>query len=145
MKYGSNLLYGSIFNEENKGVSEDSLLIRKHAEEAQLHQLKPISRLWTTSVVRFNNLKAEWEKSTSMLSSMNKIAMHPAYQQIIGMGPLALPYIFQSMRVEPGHWFWALKSITGEDPVPPELRGKIKEMTEIWLEWGKRNMYLPPS
>ena len=63
--------------------------------------------------------------------------MHPAYQQIIGMGKEAIPLILNQMSVEPDHWFWALKSITNEDPVPEEVKGDIIKMTELWLEWGQ--------
>lgn len=43
--------------------------------------------------------------------------MHPAYQQIIGMGEKALPLILRDLRDRPtGHWFWALNAITGEEP-----------------------------
>ena len=39
---------------------------------------------------------------------------------------------------EPDHWFPALKSISGEDPVPPEDRGKVRRMTKAWLAWGEK-------
>ena len=77
-----------------------------------------------------------------MLSSITEIVMHPSYQQIIGMGPAAIPLILLSMRRELNHWFWALSAITGENPVPIEHRGKIKQMTEAWMNWGKRHLYL---
>jgi len=86
--------------------------------------------------MKFYRLKSHWEAETAFLSSVSDIAMHPAYQQIIGMGSVAVPLILREMKKEPGHWFWALKSITGEDPVPPEHRGKITAMTEDWLLWG---------
>jgi hypothetical protein len=69
--------------------------------------------------------------------------MHPAYQQIIGIGPDAIPLILQELERKPGHWFWALKSITGEDPVLPEHRGQIAKMTESWLSWGYEKGHLP--
>jgi hypothetical protein len=107
------------------------------------HYYRPISTQWATPAFRFLNLKQEWEADTAMLSSVTEIAMHPAYQQIIGMGPLAIPYILNEMKVRTGHWFWALKSITGEDPVPLGSRGKIAEMTKVWVSWGEKQGYLP--
>ena len=47
----------------------------------------------------------------------------------------AVPLILAELRRELDHWFWALRAITGEDPVPAERRGNMKEMVEIWLEW----------
>lgn len=93
-------------------------------------------------VIRFNTLKAEWESETAHLSSVTEIALHPAYQQIIGMGTIAIPFILSEMKRKPGHWFWALKSIAGEDPAPPEHRGRLKQMTEDWLKWGKEQGYI---
>ena len=97
----------------------------------------PISREFLFPMMKFYRLKSQWEAETAFLSSLSDIAMHPAYQQIIGMGPVVIPLILREMKKEPGHWFWALKSITGDDPVPPAHRGKIKAMTEDWLVWGK--------
>ena len=62
--------------------------------------------------------------------------MHPAYQHVIGMGSLALPFILAELEREPDHWFWALKAITGEDPVAEEQRGDVLGMTKTWLEWA---------
>jgi hypothetical protein len=67
--------------------------------------------------------------------------MHPAYQQIIGLGPKAVPLIVRSLRNEPDHWFWALKAITGEDPVAVDDRGDLRRMTESWLAWAAARGY----
>lgn len=90
---------------------------------------------------KFNALKVEWGTETAHLSSITEISMHPAYQQIIGMGQVAISLIFSEMEKNPDHWFWALRSITGEDPVLPEHRGRLKQMTEDWLKWGKEHSY----
>ena len=39
------------------------------------------------------------------------------------------------------HWFVALYELTGATPVPPESRGRIREMTAAWQEWGRRQGY----
>ena len=63
--------------------------------------------------------------------------IHPAYQEIIGMGEVAVALILEDLKERGGHWFWALRAITGENPVPPEDAGKIRTMTEHWLRWGR--------
>lgn len=125
----------------NTAVSEESSIINDAYASFLEHREEPISRQRDELRVRFLTLKAKWEAETAMLSSTTEISMHPAYQQIIGMGPSAVPLILSEMKKELGHWFWALKSITGEDPVPPEQRGRIKEMTKAWLRWGRENGY----
>jgi len=88
---------------------------------------------------KFERLTKRWKSETEVLSTIQEKAMHPAYQQIIGMGKEAIPLILNQMAREPDHWFWALKSITNEDPVPEEAKGDVIQMTKFWLEWGQSN------
>lgn len=85
----------------------------------------------------FQRLASEWKEDTAVHSSMTRIAMHPAYQRIIGMGPAVLPLILRDLQASPSLWFWALHAITGQDPVAPEARGDIDLMTSAWIEWGR--------
>jgi hypothetical protein len=128
--------------EDDSSVGRESKLLKIYFEDLKTHYFKPISRQWANPPIRFFNLKSQWEKETVTLSSVTEIAIHPCYQQIIGMGPSAIPLILNEMAYKPGHWFWALKAITGEDPISPEHRGRIKEMTKSWLQWGKNQDYL---
>ncbi len=89
----------------------------------------------------FNDLVRQWLTETRGISSINQMSMHPAYQQIIGMGKDIIPLLLREVERKSGHWFWALKSIIREDPVPQEKRGKTKEMRKAWLEWGKSKGY----
>ncbi len=86
---------------------------------------------------RFRELAQIWHAETAHLSSVTAKATHPAYQQIIGMGKDALPYILEELRHAPNHWFWALRAITGIDPIRPEERGRVASMTASWLRWGR--------
>jgi hypothetical protein len=67
--------------------------------------------------------------------------MHPAYQRIIGMGQPVVSLIMRELEREPDHWFWALSAITAANPVKPEQRGKLKQMAQAWIEWGRVNGY----
>jgi hypothetical protein len=86
---------------------------------------------------KFRELSLVWRRDTDVESSPTALFKHPAYQQIIEMGPAALPFIFADLRKTGANWFWALRSITGENPVPAEYRGNIPRMTEYWLEWAR--------
>lgn len=92
--------------------------------------------------LRFNQLCTQWVDETSHYSAIPEIVLHPAYQQIIGMGEKALPLIFSRLKDKPEHWFWALKSITGVDPVKPENRGKINAMRDDWMDWAREAGYI---
>lgn len=93
---------------------------------------------------RFQELSRQWKEATLVTSSITEMATHAAYQQIIGMGQDALPFILAELRCQPDHWFWALRAITGEDPVPASDRGKLERMAQAWLEWGSRRGVFPP-
>ena len=131
-----------ILYDDRLAVGEESFLIQDRLEHSREHYLIPLSRQWVNPITRFFSLKDEWETQTAHLSSLTEIAMHPAYQHIIGLGPVAIPLILNEMKKKSGHWFWALKAITGEDPVLPNQRGRIKLMTEAWLNWGREQGYL---
>ena len=90
---------------------------------------------------QFEQLAAQWRQETGHLSLMNDIVLNRAYQQIIGMGKPAIVLILQDLKKQPDHWFWALRSITGENPIQPDDRGRLSQMTEAWLEWGRQHGY----
>ena len=93
----------------------------------------------STDTGQFEKLADQWEKETALLSNSSKAVEHPAYQEIISMGQAALPLILKRMRSRGGHWFQALRQITGSDSVNPKDRGDVAAMQTSWLEWGKRN------
>src|SRR5258707_2021163 len=66
---------------------------------------------------KFRRLADQWRSETRALSSDSDIVANFAYYQIIGMGERALPLIFDEMQAHGGRSFWALRAITGEDPV----------------------------
>jgi len=89
------------------------------------------------SADRFTLLAAEWKDRSRYLSNTAQIAMLKPYQQIIGMGKPAVPLILKELEREPDQWFWALEAITGENPVPKEAAGKVQQMAQSWIDWGK--------
>lgn len=115
------------------------------AQIAELHSLvspvalspeeKPIDAV-------FAELSESWRRASRRWSSVQKMANHPAYQQIIGMGADAVPLILgELLRRGPDHWFWALAAISRENPVPESFAGKLDKMTEAWIEWGRTKGY----
>ena len=105
--------------------------------DARLHFYLHLSRQRPSVAERFRDLVRTWKLDVGPLSSVTEMAMHPAYQQMIGLGREAVPLLLRELEREPDHWFWALKAITGVDPVEPTQRGRVKEMAEAWLRWGR--------
>jgi len=89
----------------------------------------------------FNSLAAEWRAETRMLSLVTQKSMHAAYQRIIGMGPAVVPLILRDLEQKPDRWFWALRAITGDNPVKLEKCDRMKLMAQAWIEWGKEHGY----
>ena len=90
---------------------------------------------------KFKSLVRNWREETAHISSTTRIAMHPAYQKIIGMGPAAIPLLLRELENDPDHWFWALRAITDDDPVKAQDRGNLEKMTGAWLTWAKMKGY----
>jgi len=123
-----------------EGQSGESEWLVRESLETLVHYYFPITR--ETTAQKFRALADWWREETAHLSSTTQIAMHPAYQQIIGMGSSVVPLLLQELKREPAQWFWALMAITGVDPVSPDDRGRILTMAGAWLRWGRKEGYI---
>ena len=90
----------------------------------------------------FRLLADQWHEETGHLSSPQQIAMHFAYQRIIGKGPQVLPLIFEDLEARGGQWYWALRAITGENPVHEDHAGKVGLMKKDWLTWARNHGFV---
>lgn len=88
---------------------------------------------------RFETLRDQWKQETSRASDMYRRTRHPRYRDIVAMGKDILPFVFEAMREEPHCWFDAALEITGENPVPEDHAGIVREMQKDWLGWAKEN------
>lgn len=94
---------------------------------------------WSAVVAhRFDSLAEAWRRECAHLSSLREMVLHPAYQQIIGMGREALPFVLRELERRPDHWDWALWAITGENPVRPEHCGRLADIARDWLDWARQ-------
>ena len=128
----------SIYSTSALGLSSAAALIDESITEAHHHWRLTLTSERTGLEEEFRRLATEWKTETQFQSSITRIAMHPAYQRIIGMGQEALPYILRDLETTRAPWFWALHAITGLDPVPAEDRGYLDRMTRAWVRWGVR-------
>ena len=90
---------------------------------------------------KFQRLAIVWHRAVAHHSSSRIRHNHPAYQEIISMGPAVVPLLLQDLESNRRHWFAALAAITGTDPVAEEDAGNIPRMAEAWLQWGRENGY----
>jgi len=117
---------------------DNAALLEKMAELTDLVR----ARENQTDRQRFNRLVVEWKTARGHSSKLKDLAMHPAYQQIIGMGERAVPLLLEEMKERPDHWDWALRAITGTDPVPRESWGRLRQIAVAWIEWGTKEGYI---
>jgi hypothetical protein len=126
----SKVVAGKIVSTETRHPTRDKIIAYKYPIKSKV-KLE----------AEFNSLAEEWRAETGMLSLVTQKSMHPAYQKIIGMGQPVVPLILRDLEQKPDHWFWALRAITGDNPVKPEQRGRMKMMAQAWIEWGKEHGY----
>jgi len=101
------------------------------------------------ALIKFRDLSREWKKQRGAMSSITGMSMLRPYQQIIGMGKDALPFILAELKEEaddPDQWFWALSIIAeANDLIPPQIganvQGDYQAMAQVWLEWGGQQGY----
>src|SRR5947199_9625078 len=102
---------------------------------------KPTSEKVESVEEKFRRLASVWLAETAVVSSSSDLVAHPAFQEIVGMGPAVIPLLLRELGKRSGHWHRALRRITGVDPVAPEDRGNIDKAAEAWLRWGKEQGY----
>ena len=85
----------------------------------------------------FERLSSGWRADRPRGADVAQMVEHPAYKRIVDLGPAAIPLILRELDREVDHWFSALHTLTGADPVPEDDKGDLRAMAEAWLNWGK--------
>jgi hypothetical protein len=102
--------------------------------------IKPVSKEETLED-RFRRLSSVWHKETAYLSSMTEASSHPAYQEIIRLGPDVIPLLLRDLQAHHTHWFAALHVLTGADPIAPSSAGNVPKMVDVWMGGAKEHGY----
>ncbi len=88
---------------------------------------------------RFQILASQWIAATRYRSNTHALRKHPVYQQLVSLGEPVVPLILAELERAPNvSWFTVLHGITGEDPIPPALAGRVDAMAAAWIEWGRQ-------
>jgi hypothetical protein len=90
---------------------------------------------------KFRRLATTWKNAVALLSSSHARETHPAYLDIIALGPPVLPLLLRDLEEHETHWFSALARITGAQPIPEVDAGNVPKMVEAWLEWAREHGY----
>ena len=119
------------------GFGNDCKEIEQQLYKATAHFHFPLTAHRRDIFQQFQKFAFAWKEERGPTSSVTEMVLLASYQRIIGLGPSVVPFILGELEKEPDHWFWALRAITGENPVNPEDKGRVKKMAEAWIAWGK--------
>jgi len=91
---------------------------------------------------RFQGLATEWIEATRFRSNTRALRNHPVYQELVALGEPVVPLILAELARESNvSWFTVLAAVTGENPIPAALAGRVDAMTRAWLDWGRQRGY----
>lgn len=91
---------------------------------------------------RFRELAVQWREEGGVYSGREMFEV-PSYRAIMAMGRPVVPLILRELEQRPDHWYFALRHLTGADPVSDEHRGRLHEMARDWVDWGYAHGLLP--
>ena len=92
---------------------------------------------------RFQGLASQWNAATRYRSNTHALRDHPVYQELVALGEPVVPLILMELEQEPSvFWFLVLATISGENPVPPALSGRVEAMALAWIDWGRQRRYV---
>jgi hypothetical protein len=90
----------------------------------------------------FQRLAEWWHRETGIHSDLTRKYEHPAFRQIVSLGPPVIPVLLREVQVRRRWLIGALWDLTGADPVPPEHVGFLDRMVADWTAWGRQNGYI---
>ena len=89
---------------------------------------------------KFYQFKKEWKDETRFLSC---IKISEGLQKIIDLGSDIVPIILRDFQHENNHWHETLCQLVLNPPeIPEEKRGKMEEIRQIWLKFGREHGYI---
>jgi hypothetical protein len=140
-----NLYSSSIYNgHSSTAVSHEAVFIKKNTEYTRdvfVEGSVFVKEMYKRELrVKFDSYTITWLNETMFTSSSSEIFSNNAYRSIIGLGTEVIPLIIEDLKINDYHWFYALESLTGVNPIQKEHRGVIQLMKEDWLNWAEDNI-----
>jgi hypothetical protein len=133
----SSTKFGRLFRpaiQDATTVVERQTLFIEDQDTVVLH-----SRLWVENIAtEFKRHERKWKRETRHLSDPAQKYLHPSYARVIGLGWPAVSLILRTLKRQPDDWFYALRAITGANPVTPAMAGDMPLMVRAWIKWGEQ-------
>ena len=96
--------FSHVYTVINNHITSKYLLEVNNPEESRMNDK-----------ILFDNLYNSWRKKTRFISSIDGIIEQQDFQAIVSMGSRAVPFIGETIEVEPSTLVWALNLIYGND------------------------------
>lgn len=90
----------------------------------------------------FRRLFDAWDSETFLFSFPHQIYEHWAYEELVGLGEAAIPYMLGEVQRGRPNLVVALRSITGESPVKAS-EPNTEQVMAAWVAWGEAKGYVP--
>lgn len=90
--------------------------------------------------VEFQTLAHRWRRETMALSSTSDILDNAAFEQIVALGIVVLPYVLRELDAGDHWWLYALDSIVGE--IEFEGIDSVDALASAWVAWGRDQHYI---
>jgi len=83
-----------------------------------------------------------WE-DTKVHSNLQIVVDHPAFKELVEMGPKIIPYIVHYMTQKKADWthMMLLGTITKENPIAPQHAGNFNMHLAEWIIWYEHSKY----
>lgn len=92
-------------------------------------------------VSKFRRLVKRWRQEKAFMSSVDEVMALPSFLEITMMGKKIVPLIIEELENKPDTLVCALPIITGENPVPEELQGKMSAIAAYWSTWASNKQW----
>jgi hypothetical protein len=113
----------------------------RYAPALRRTDVRPPERRYAQSAAANDSIEdmiKRWHHDVGSRSSPSEILTLPISRRLRECGKLAIPAIIRDLYREPSLLVLLAKEITGVDPVPGEIRGNIRKMSEVWVSWYLR-------
>lgn len=140
----------------NKGLRMRCVISRRFCPKCGTHQVKKYWNFRWTTTGDTSTIKRCMEELENIIENYyNKyvaetmfmsftVRNNENYKKIIESGTDVLPFLFSKLQEAPNfNLLSMICDISKADiSIPEKMRGKLKPITEIYLQWGKENAYI---
>jgi hypothetical protein len=120
--------------------AEADAFLWMEADDSSFYNASGIVELEPSEALKreFRHLADWWHSETDAASTDREKTTHEAYRRVVQeLGEPAVPFILRDMQLRRGHWFQALRKLTGRNDIGADAAGSISRARDAWIAWGE--------